>query len=172
MMVGGKVLVPPREEGCTVALYQGGGVRIGSWPALAGDVPDLRAYRQIPPCMVEGGALHPLLEAHNERPWGGRDPKRKTRRRSSIGLDASGRVLLYGFGVEVGPELLARGMKHAGAVALAELDINWSWTRFLLFGESDGKLRATSTLVPKMTHTKRSYVERRDERDFFYLVRR
>jgi hypothetical protein len=172
MMLGGRELVPPRDIGCTVALYAEGRVRVRSWPAISSDLARLRAYRQTPPCMVEDAKLHPRLEAHDEKPWGGAVPGEKTRRRSAIGVDASGRVLFYGFGVEVGPELLSRGMMHVGAVEAAELDINWSWTRFLLFGTRDGNLRATSTLVPQMTHTKTGYIERRDERDFFYVRRK
>jgi hypothetical protein len=172
MMARGTVLVPPKENGCTIGVYRDGRVRIGGWPALASDVEAMRAYRQTPPCMIENGKLHPWLEAKNDKPWGGHNPNDKTRRRSSVGIDASGRVLFYGFGIEVGAELLARGLLHAGAVAAAELDINWTWTRFLLYGTPGGELSITSTLVPKMTHTKKGYVVRRDERDFFYLVRR
>jgi hypothetical protein len=172
MMAGGRELVPPRREGCTLGVYRDGRVKIASWPRLEGEVSSMRAWRQTPPCMVEDGALHALLQAKNDKPWGGHNPKDKTRRRSAIGIDAGGRVLFYAFGVEVGAELLARGMQHAGAVAAAELDINWTWTRFLLLGKQGDELQITSTLVPKMEHSKRGYVSRKSDRDFFYILRR
>jgi hypothetical protein len=34
--------------------------------------------------------------------------------------------------------VLAEGMRHVGAHFAAELDINWSWTRFLLFSDTEG----------------------------------
>jgi hypothetical protein len=94
-------------------------------------------------------------------------------RPAALGIDATGRVLLYGMGEELEPPELAEGMRVAGAKDAAQLDINWSWTRFLVFGEPEGKaLQTTSTLIPKMVHTKRGYVETAADRDFFYVIRR
>lgn len=108
------------------------------------------------------------------RRWGGRDPKRKTRRRSALGLDASGRILFYGFGEEVNARLLAEGMRIVGAKSATQLDINYSWTRFLLVGspKADAPTQITSTLVPDMKHRKRGYIEKWMPRDFFYLTSR
>jgi len=172
--IGSKVLVAPRESGCTVALYRDSTVRVGSWERLSADAADIESYRQTPPCLLEQGELHPDLEAHNERAWGGRDPKRKTRRRSAVGVDASGRVLLYALGEEAGPLHLALGLRFAGARSAAQLDINWSWTRFLVFGNPapDGELQVTSTLIPQMVHRPTAYVSRHVGRDFFYVTRR
>ncbi len=174
MMLAGQQLIAPREQGCTLALYKNGTARLRSWPVLAASQAAMEAYRQTPPCLLEQGELPPTLKAGNERPWGGRDPKRQTRRRSAVGIDASGRVLFYGMGTEVGPQLLAEGMKTAGAVSAAQLDINWSWTRFLLFGQpkTDTRLQVTSTLIPKMVHGRFGYVTKSAARDFFYIMRR
>lgn len=174
MYVADTELVPPKPEGCTVALHRDGRVRVLPWPRTSGEVEGLRAYRQTPPCLLIDGELEERLQHHNERAWGGRNPKRKTRRRSAIGVDASGRVLIYGMGEEVGPRMLAMGMKAAGAVEAAQLDINWSWTRFLVMGRTspDDTLSVTSTLIPKMVHTRTGYVERKVARDFFYVVSR
>lgn len=174
VMLGGHTFLAPRKEGCTIAIYRDGMLRIRPWPAIAPEVEKLEAYRQTPPCLLEGGELHALLKAGNERPWGGNVPNEKTRRRSALGVDASGRILFYGFGDEAGAKLLAEGLRIAGAVEAAETDINYSWTRFLLFGKPkpDAKLQVTSTLVPKMVHQKTGYVERAAPRDFFYVRRR
>ena len=171
MRVGDDEFVPPREDACTVVLRKDGTVGIASWPSVAGQVSEMAAYRQTPPCLVEGGAIHEDLANNRVRRWGGLDPKRKTRRRSAIGLDESGRVLFYGFGEEVDTRRLAEGMKHIGAAHAALLDINYSWTRFLLVGtpKADAPLQVTSTLVPKMVHRKRGYVEKPMPRDFFYV---
>lgn len=171
MKIGGKQLVPPREQGCTVVMNEDGTVRIGSWPAVAEQAEKAGSYRQTPPCLVENGEVHPNLVKGNTRAWAGRNANRKTRRRSALGVDASGRVLLFGIGVEAEPDLLAKAMKQAGAVNAAQLDINWNWTRFLIFGEKDGELQVTSTLIPQMVHRKRGYVHHTQPRDFFYLKR-
>jgi hypothetical protein len=82
--------------------------------------------------------------------------------------------LFYGIGEEVGPRVLAEGMRYAGAHFAAERDINWSWTRFLMFGQSTTKpgLKVTSTLIPKMVHQDRQYVEKTSARGFFYVTGR
>jgi hypothetical protein len=73
--------------------------------------------------------------------------------------------------VEASPKLLASGLRAAGAAFAAQLDINWNWTRFLLFDVgADGKARVSAALA-EVTHTKRDYVELASKRDFFYLVR-
>ncbi|MBW2453662.1 MAG: hypothetical protein JRI68_04090 [Deltaproteobacteria bacterium] len=174
MMVQGKELVAPRPDGCTIGLYRDGAIRIRPWSELQATVSDMVAYRQTPPCMLDAGKLHPQLEGHNERPWGGRDPNRKTRRRSALAITADGRTLLYGMGTEVGPEMLTRALSYAGASDVVQLDINWSWTRFLLYGRQapGDPLRVTSTLIPKMTHGRHAYLKRPGHRDFFYVLSR
>jgi hypothetical protein len=116
--------------------------------------------------------VHPELIAGRDQIWAGKTPGLVTRRRSAIGIDASGRVLFYAIGVEATPRLLAEGLKAAGAQDGAELDINWNWTRFLLFGkDADGALKVSTSLV-EGEYAKSGYVTRPSERDFFYLVRR
>jgi hypothetical protein len=175
MMASSVVIAPPREDGCTIALYPDGSVRLGPWPALAPTRDRMESFRQTPACLVAGGALHPALLAGHDKQWAGHAADVTTRRRSGIGLDLAGRVLFYAVGEEADPRWLAEGLRLAGAEGAAELDINWYWTRFLLFGEGEaagGSLHVTSTLIPKMEHLATSYVQRPSTRDFFYLVRR
>jgi hypothetical protein len=178
MKVSDFIVVPPRELGCTVATQPSAlperSVRIAPWPALAAEEPQLPAYRQTPPCLLNGGELHPDLKRGVEKPWGGFNPNLVTRRRSAVGLDASGHLLFYAVGVEVGPRLLAEALAHAGAAQAAELDINDNWTRFALFvlDEATGQPRVERMLLDDMVKQKSGYVARPSERDFFYLLRR
>ena len=174
MMVAGHVFVPARPEGCTIAIAKDHTARIQPWPEIESRASELAAWRQTPPCLLANGELHPQLAAGQERPWGGMDPKLKTRRRSALGVDKTGKILFYGFGDEASAKLLAEGMRLAGAVEAAELDINYSWTRFLLVGKPkpDAPLQVTSTLIPKMVHDKTGYVSKAAPRDFFYIRRR
>lgn len=171
MRVGETTILPPREPGCTVALFDDG-VRIRSWPALAARDAEIRALRQTPPCLLEQGAVHPNLLAGRDKAWAGQTPGIVTRRRSAIGITEDGRTLFYAIGVETPAKLLATGLAAVGAHDAAQLDINWNWTRFLLFGPTeDGKLGVTATLA-EVEHGKRDYVGRASERDFFYVLRR
>jgi hypothetical protein len=172
MKLGDATIVPPRDEGCTVALLSDGSVRLRSWPALAGDSANLRAFRQTPPCLLEEGAVHPDLLAGRDKAWAGQAKDLVTRRRSALGLDETGSLLFYAIGIEAPPRLLAEALGAAGARSAAELDINWNWTRFLLFTkDSAGKLRATTALA-EGEYSKSGYVERPSERDFFYVLAR
>jgi hypothetical protein len=168
----GKELLKPQDHACTVVVEQDGTMRLGTFTNV-GDVSGAHAVRQTPPCILENGEPHALLKSHQHRLWAGHNPDRRTRRRSAIGLDASGQVLFYAVGVEVDPLRLAEGLRFAGAVVAAQLDINWNWTRFLLVGrrEAEGPLRLTSSLV-EVNYGSRGYLELADQRDFFYLLRR
>ncbi|MBN1607149.1 MAG: hypothetical protein JW940_10990 [Polyangiaceae bacterium] len=172
MMTHGLELLPARPEGCTVALQHDDRVSIAPWSLLRSDARQLRAYRQTPPCLLHDSALHPELLRDRERRWGGHDPRRKTRRRSAIGIDGTGNVLLFAIGIEVGPRLLAEALGHAGAVSAAELDINWNWTRLWFYegSETDAQPRVTSTLLPGMEPSPSEYIRRPSARDFFYVA--
>jgi hypothetical protein len=87
-------------------------------------------------------------------------------------VSADGRILYYAIGVETPPKLLAQGLLAAGVHTAAQLDINWNWTRFFAFSSvPDTGLGVTESLV-KVEHSKRDYVERPSERDFFYVLSR
>ena len=172
MKRGDSTVVPPRDTGCTLALYADGSVRLRTWSALAATESEMRAFRQTPPCLVEEGAVHADLLAGRDKAWKGNTAGIVTRRRSAIGLDESGTVLFYAVGIEATPRLLAEALRVAGARNAAELDINWAWTRFLFYGKNEeGKIRVTHSLV-EGEYGKSGYVERASDRDFFYVLRK
>jgi hypothetical protein len=175
VMIAGDLFVPPREDACTVALFSDGRVRIAPWGELGGGAAGMAAYRQAPQCLMERGVLHADLDSeYGARIWGSTQEGRRDTRRSAIGIDATGQVLLYGLGEWTTAKELAVGMKAAGSAFAAELDINWSYTRFLFFGRpSPGEpLQVVSTLVPKTEHSRLGYVSAASEKDFFYLKKR
>jgi hypothetical protein len=176
MMVGGEVIAPPKDDGCTVALLADGSVRIATYAKLGVAPEALTAYRQTPPCLVEQGAVNDaLLGGEKPRAWGMSETGGVTIRRSALGVAGGGRTLLYGLGESVTPRQMAEAMRAAGAVSAAELDVNWSYTRFFLYGPGptpDSPPEVTATLIPKLKHARGEYVKKPAERDFFYLVRR
>ena len=175
MMLDGDEFFAPREDACMVARRKDGSLWIAPFAEMKGKNAELAFYRQTPACLIEKGQLHPDLDDdYKRRKWGGQNDGRKDTRRSAVGLDATGKVLFYGLGEWVFAKDMAVAMKAAGAVSAAQLDINWSYTRFLLMGRpSPGEpVQVLSTLVPKIEHTKRGYVEKAATRDFFYVTRK
>lgn len=170
----GVTLQPPKDEGCVVAIERtdsSSSVWLGPWADRPGTTFDV--VRQTPPCLFVEGELHPALLQGNDRLWGGQDPTRRTRRRSALGLDATGKILYYALGVETEPIDLARGLLAAGARSALQLDINWNWTRCLAPArDEDGRVRVREALVEGMPFGKNEYFGRPSERDFFFVTRR
>lgn len=172
MRVDGDDFGAPREEGCTVALVDDGTMRIATYRVLAPIAKRLRSYRQTPPCLVEGGTPDArLAQEDTARLWGAAIGGRRDIRRTALGLDATGRTLFFGIGEWVWGRDMALALKSAGAVDVAELDINWSYTRFLLYDRSTPP-RVVSTLIEKVEYTKDGYISKPAPRDFFYLRRK
>ena len=176
MKVGDDVFLPPKDDGCTVALLQGGAVRIRSYPEIAPSLGQVLAYRQTPPCLVEQGVVSPaLLGSEKPRRWGMSETGGLDIRRSALGIAEGGRTLFYALGEWITPRDLAEAMRAAGAVDAAELDVNWSYTRFFLYrppAAPGAEPQVSATLIPKLKHAPRQYVGKPADRDFFYLVRR
>jgi hypothetical protein len=174
MMVDGDTFLAPRPDSCTVAIQKDRSIRIRTFTELTASLPDAFAYRQTPPCIIERGVFHPELGSEAKpRKWGAAEDGKTEIRRSALGIDASGSILLYGLGEDTTVKVLAEAMKAAGAEDAAQLDINWSYTRFLLYARPSKSAppEITSTLIPKIKHTKKGYVTSPSERDFFYLTR-
>lgn len=175
MMLGGRTFLPPRAASCTVALYKGGALRVGTWTALKETAADMAGFRQTPPCLVEQGAVNDtLLAADDAHGWGASVGGATVIRRSALGLDATGKTLLYGLGESVTAGTLARAMRAAGAENAAQLDVNQAYPRFVFYGRRQGNERPTvaSALIPDIAFSRHEYVGRPEGRDFFYLTRK
>lgn len=175
MMLGGETFLPPRDIGCTVAFYKDGGPKIRTWSAIKDTEATMSGYRQTPPCLLQQGKVDEAAEnAEYTRNWGATVDGNTVIRRSSIGLDKTGRVLFYGLGEAVTVRALARGMRAAGAEDAAQLDVNYSYPRFLFYDKPEGNEapHVTSAIIPGIKYVKNEYVGSPEQRDFFYLTRR
>jgi hypothetical protein len=175
MMIEGDTFVVPRDIACTVAFYRDGTKKIGTWSRLSSSEPDMQAYRQTPPCLVEEGDVNKALhwDEYN-RNWGAAVGGETIIRRSAVGFDKTGKILFYGLGEAMTAQALARGMKAVGCHGAAQLDVNYSYPRFLTYehkvpGEPP---RATKALIPDIKFTSYEYAIEPSPRDFFYLTRR
>ena len=94
-------------------------------------------------------------------------------RRSAVGLSADARTLFVGISNSTTARALALGMQHAGARDVAQLDVNFSFPRFLLYreGQDTSKLTAVGA-VKGLLYQKDEYVGRASPRDFFYVTAR
>jgi hypothetical protein len=172
MRVDGDDFGTPREEACTIAFLNDGSLRIATHKALIPIASQLRSYRQTPPCLMEGGTADSRLAREDTaRLWGAALGGKRDIRRTALGLDASGKTLFFGIGEWIWARDLMVAMKAAGAVDVAELDINWSYTRFLLYDRSSPP-KVVSTLIEKVEYTKDGYISKAAPRDFFYLRRK
>lgn len=172
MLVQGVTLIKPRDPSCTVVGYADGTVEIATWKSLAHAAERMVWLRQTPACMYENGNMHLGLRYPETRNWGATLDGDTVIRRSAIGLDASRRVLFVGIGNNMTARALAEGMHHAGAVDVAQLDVNWSYPKFLIYGVGkEGKLEARA-LMDGFEYSSGEYVSKGSFRDFFYLTRR
>ena len=117
--------------------------------------------------------MNPLVDAGDgARRYGMSIEGKMTIRRTAVGVDASGKTLLFGFGEDVTPRNLADAMKAAGAATLR------SWTSTGRIRSSTSTLMAPTpphvslSLVPKAKYSKGAYVTDAAPRDFFFVARK
>lgn len=171
MMVDGVTYLPPRDNSCTIGVAQSGAVRVGTWRLLVAERAGFRAFRQTPQCLWEGGTMNKEL-SDGSRNWGAAVGGDTVIRRSAIGLDAARRVLFYGMGDNLTAKTVGEAMVTAGASDVAELDVNWTFPRFLLYGHGGPTPQVVAPLIPVAPYKKGEYVESGWHRDFFYVARK
>ena len=93
-------------------------------------------------------------------------------RRSAVGLSADGTTLFVGISNSTTAPALARGMVHVGARSVAQLDVNYSYPRFLVYREA---ATAESGLIAEgavqgLLYGDDEYLDRASSRDFFYVT--
>lgn len=173
MMLDGETYLAARDPGCTVALMKDGSMRIGTWKDLKAVEGDMRWYRQTPPCLVENDTTHPALDVEYAKGWGATVSGETVIRRSALGVDATGRYLIFGLGDALTAQSLARAMKAAGAKDAAQLDVNYVYPRFLMYERPEGQPpKAKSAIIPDIKFRPAEYVGEPALRDFFYLTRK
>jgi hypothetical protein len=172
MMVGGVTIVPPRADMCTVAGYEDGSLQIGTYSRIAAQPQKAAWYRQSPRCMVEQGSLHPGLRDPNARGWGATLEGETVIRRSAIALSQDGETLFVAVTNFTTARALALGMRAAGGYNVAQLDVNRSFPKFLLFPRDEGGTRHAASLFAGFLYQPDEMIDDANPRDFFYVIRR
>jgi hypothetical protein len=104
--------------------------------------------------------------------WGATIEGNVVIRRSALGLSLDRSMMFFGVSNDTTASAMALAMHHAGASEVAQLDVNWSYPRFMLFPRSADGRRHAQGLFPGFLFREADYVQRPSERDFFYLTRR
>ncbi len=174
MKLDGVTIAKPKPRACTVAWYKDDSVRIATWSTLAATEPDMLWFRQTPECMWENDSLHAGLQAGaGLKKWGSTVDGETVIRRSGIGLNADRSVLYVAITNHTSARVLADGLHHAGATDVAQLDVNWSYPKFVTF-EPIGHTSVLHPvpLAPGFEYSDDEYLRKKEKRDFFYIVRR
>ncbi|HEX9622287.1 MAG TPA: phosphodiester glycosidase family protein [Polyangiaceae bacterium] len=171
MKLGDVLLVKPRDQACTLAMFENQSLEIATFSSIKEREGKMAWYRQAPNCMVEDGKLHTLLDLENVRKWGATLDGNTVIRRSAVGLNARGDVLFVGISNHTTAQVMALGMRHAGASDVAQLDVNWSYPKFVTFERSDaGPERVAVALAEGFEFSPDEYIRKRSLRDFFYIL--
>jgi len=173
MMVDGTELLRPKSYSCTVAGSADGTITIGTFNKLSAPSDGFAWWRQTPGCMLENGALHPGLRSPDTKNWGATIDGKTVIRRSAVGLSADGKTLFVGISNSTTARAMALGMQQAGAVTVAQLDVNFSFPRFLVY-EPDAATGALTAVgaVKGLLYGPDEYVGHASSRDFFYVTAR
>jgi len=173
MKVDGLTLVKPRETACTLGQYKDDRLVLATWKKIADSEQKLSWYRQMPGCMYEDDKIHPGLADPKTRLWGATLDGETVIRRSAVGLNAERSILYVGISNSTTAKAIADGMRHAGATTVGQLDVNWSYPKFVLFEPAEpGGPRKAVALAKGFEFDEDEYIRKRSLRDFFYLLRK
>jgi hypothetical protein len=173
MRIDEALFIEARPEVCTVAAFNDGSMLVASWERLQAREKDMRWWRQTPHCMYEDNALNSRLEGGNAKKWGATLDGETVIRRSAIGVDKTGETLFVGISNHTTATAIALGMNHAGAVTVAQLDVNFSYPKFVLFeAKSPGENRVAIALAQGFEFSEDEFIRKSSPRDFFFVVPR
>ncbi len=172
MMVNGFTLLPPIDGLGTVAIYQDGHVAIGTWGTDLTQTPDMIAFRQNCPPLIDAGQINPGLYLDNRKAWGYTGNSDITWR-TGLGITQDGRYLIYAVGNGTSAATLAEALQNAGAYNAMQLDINQYYAHFYTYtpanDPSKGFTMTGEPLLAEMIYNPHLYLTP-NVRDFFYLT--
>jgi hypothetical protein len=164
--------IPPREDSCTLVRYADGSIDVASWTKIKDRQADMTWYRQAPSCMYEKGQMHPSLKVYHARKWGATLDGETVIRRSAVGISSDRQVLYVGISNHTNAKVMALGMHHAGADSVAQMDVNWSYPKFVTYEKNDKGQLVPVALAAGFEFDEYLYLRHRSMRDFFYLARK
>jgi hypothetical protein len=171
MMVNGLTLIPPQPGLATLAVYKDGHVNIGAWEGGISPTPDLFAFRQNCPLIVQNGQLNQMVNVVNYVMWGNTIDNKDITWRTGVGITKDSRYLIYAVGNGTSVQTLAQALLNAGAYNAMQLDINQHYAHFATYQTTDATanhLKAVQ-LLNQMESDPSLYLAPHS-RDYFYLT--
>ena len=171
-MSNGVVVLPPRDNLATVAMYDDGRVRLGAWGRDIITDTHIVSWRQNGPLLIDNGQINPETTIGLPRDWGYSVHGETVIWRSALGISADRRTLYYVAGPNLTLPALAAAMAATGAQYAMQLDINDYWVFFCTFypNANDPSHIETWALHQVMQFKNRDRYLNGFERDFFYLT--
>lgn len=170
-MADGVLYVPPQPDKATLVIYRDGSVRIANWSNAFLADPDILAWRQNAPLVIQEGEISARVYNDSITDWGASVSNHIVTRRSAVGVDAAGETLFYFAGPNLDMPSLAAAMQASGVYNGMLLDINNFWVMFSAFRFEDGEWLAEALLPDLMTDKVDRYLYASPV-DFFYLTLR
>mgnify|MGYP001593701484 FL=1 len=168
------VLVPPRPDIATLALYHDGRITITPWDAKLYDNKEVRTWRQNGAMLIYNNEINPESTDKNKLldNWCGNVThvvgEEVVTWRSGVGLSANKQFLYYVAGPSLTVNTLANVFKTIGAKDAMQLDINPYWVQFISVNAVKDQLKANPLLAEMSGYAERylgAYTG-----DFFYVV--
>jgi hypothetical protein len=177
MFTEGKLLVKAKPDVCAVAAYGDDTIRLATWNELEPTAAQMVWWRETPVCMYEKGKLHwRLADPELAKKWGATLDGETVIRRSAIGISEKGDVLYIAISNHTTARVIADGIAHAGAVTVAQLDVNFSYPKFVTFEkkkkleEGEAPKRVAIPLADGFEFSEDEYIRAAARRDFFYVM--
>jgi hypothetical protein len=166
MVVDRRVLIPPKAGAASIAIDAMGVARLGSWPDSE-EIPEpIVSLRQNLDPLIDNGVVNP----RGREQWGfPLYADSYLSERSALCRTESGH-LIYGYGIELTAETLARGLQLAGCRYAVHLDMNPGHVGFVML-DATGERPKTHMMAREMSIAPQRFLKA-SPKDFFYLVRR
>jgi hypothetical protein len=170
VMLDGVTLIPPRDGFGTVAIFKDGKVLLGAWGTDITASPQLIAWRQNGPLIIQNGQINPHTTVTDPQVWGYTTDGSTATGRSALGISQDGSILYYAVGFNLTLPALTRAVQDAGAFQAIQLDINNFYTHFEAFSVGiDNQLTAVPLLDQMKGPGDHRYLTI-NKRDFFYVT--
>jgi len=170
VMLDGVTLIPPRDGFGTVAIFKNGKVLLGVWGTDITASPQLIAWRQNGPLIIQNGQINPHTAVTDPQIWGYTTDGSTATGRSALGISQDGSILFYAVGFNLTLPALTRAIQDAGAFQAIQLDINNFYTHFEAFSFGNDNQLTAFPLLDQMKGPGDHRYLTINKRDFFYVT--
>jgi hypothetical protein len=168
-MANGIIALPPRDGLGTLTIYKSERVSLREWEAGMAITPNMAAFRQNGPLVVQDGRINPRIHNNSPQDWGYTVNDVSPTVRTGVGLSEDEKTLFYFCGPSLSMESLAISMQAAGAWNAIQLDINNYWALFVKF-QPTGSTLVPEALLPRLMVANVDRYLWDYSRDYFYLT--